>query len=840
MRPGSRRQGALVDDGAPASSRPGARHGWRSTQRSIDELADRFPARPIQQTWAATEASRKQCEHQLLEPPLLRDDLPYATRRQRRIGLVKVLDWLQAQPGHTWQARWMASGAEAEPGTDWRRLVTGAGVKDPNRACADLGPGLSAMICADLVRPSIRWLLTTATPRKLAASLARTRDPDGYAQLALLCQQAGASRGTTGPALDRIAVIMAAKGGVVADIGVGDCLQVLQACADTFTDGHYNSPFFYQLLHAMGIFGPTAPPTVRVFGTRGQRSPEQLIDRYGIVCRPIRDLLVDYLSERQPRLDYSTLEGLSRTLGNLFWADLERHHQGIDSLQLPGNVAAAWKQRLFTKTTTAGGQASDVSSTRLSAMDTMATVRAFYLDIGEWATEEPARWGPWVVPSPVRAGEITHRKDRDRRKSRMDQRTRARIPVLPALVAALDAERIAAAERVDTALRTPPGELFTAAGQTLRRAASVKGGHVRTWAEDPDTGARADLTLAEHRAFWAWAAVEVLFRSGIRIEELTELTHHSLVQYRLPATGELIPLLHIAPSKTDTERLLVISPELADVLSAIICRIRDEAGTVPLVVARDENERVWNAPAPLLFQRHFGAESRPITAVAIRQLINFAVAGAFVTDADKRPLKFAPHDFRRIFVTDAIMHGMPPHIAQLLVGHRNINTTMGYKAVYPKEAINAHRAFIARRRALRPAEEYRTPTDEEWEEFLGHFVRRKVSLGTCGRSYATACPHEHSCIRCPLLRPDPAQRDRLIEIGNNLQARLQEAHQQGWAGEAEGLKISLAATQQKLAHTDQITARRNAAVHLGMPAFPDIAARTVTATEPPNPGGQPS
>ena len=68
------------------------------------------------------------------------------------------------------------------------------------------------------------------------------------------------------------------------------------------------------------------------------------------------------------------------------------------------------------------------------------------------------------------------------------------------------------------------------------------------------------------------------------------------------------------------------------------------------------------------------------------------------------------------------MHGMPPHIAQLVAGHRDINTTMGYKAVYPEEAINGHRAFIARRRALRPSEEYRTPTDDEWDEFPGHFV----------------------------------------------------------------------------------------------------------------------
>jgi hypothetical protein len=72
---------------------------------------------------------------------------------------------------------------------------------------------------------------------------------------------------------------------------------------------------------------------------------------------------------------------------------------------------------------------------------------------------------------------------------------------------------------------------------------------------------------------------------GIRIEELTELSHHSFIQYKLPATGELIPLLQIAPSKTDTERLLVISPELADVLSEIITRIRGQDTAVPLVTA---------------------------------------------------------------------------------------------------------------------------------------------------------------------------------------------------------------------------------------------------------------
>ena len=262
--------------------------------------------------------------------------------------------------------------------------------------------------------------------------------------------------------------------------------------------------------------------------------------------------------------------------------------------------------------------------------------------------------------------------------------------------------------------------------------------------------------------------MQVLRHTGIRIEELTELSHHSFIQYKLPASGELIPLLQIAPSKTDTERLLVISPELADVLSEIITRIRGQDGTVPLVTAYDYHERVWNPPMPLLFQRRYGGEHHAIGGPAIRELISDALPSTGITDASGKPLRFVPHDFRRIFITDAIMHGMPPHIAQLIAGHRDIGVTLGYKAVYPEEVINAHRAFITRRRALRPAEEYRTPTEEEWAEFLGHFERRKLSLGTCGRSYATPCIHEHACIRCPLLRPDPAQRPRLAEIRDNL------------------------------------------------------------------------
>jgi hypothetical protein len=124
------------------------------------------------------------------------------------------------------------------------------------------------------------------------------------------------------------------------------------------------------------------------------------------------------------------------------------------------------------------------------------------------------------------------------------------------------------------------------------------------------------------------------------------------------------------------------------------------------------------------------------------------------------------------------------------------------------------------------------PTEQEWGEFLGHFERRKVALGTCGRSYATACIHEHACLRCPLLRPDPAQRPRLIEVRDNLIARVAEARQEGWLGEVDGLQISLDGARQKMDQIEQMTARSTDAHLPNTPTFSQIAGRATTTNGP--------
>ena len=800
--------GPPVPAGCPGAETPPAAH----------TLPERFPVRPIAAFWPATGHDRGQVI-ELVNRVSSAGPEPASALRTRCQGLPVLLDWLEEQPGRTWQERWLASGADAAR-ENWAAGAAGW-LRRRGRSSAwqlELMTGsLLVLVGADVVRPSLAWLLTGGRTRKLGPRMSRLRDPAGFARLRRLCEaDPGISPAAQAMVQFRVAVIAAAKGGVLADITVGDVLEALEAEVPLRAKQHAG-PATFLVLRQMGIFGPDVP-TLREIRSSGQRAVEELVDRYQVACRPVRDLIVGYLKERRPAVDYATLVARSYQLVRCFWADLEHHHPGIDSLALPREVAAAWKQRLRTRTTTTTavtGERTMAVVERLSYLDTLASVRGFYLDLAEWALHDPARWGTWVAPCPVTPGEVQRRKHLRRRKARMDARTRDRLTILPALVRTAAQWRDDSQALLAAARRAGPGHEITAAGQTLIRSRPLAAlGNI--WARDPATGTQRLLSREEEHAFWAWAIIEVLRLSGVRVEELLELSHHSLVQYRLPGTGELVPLLQIAPSKTDAERLLVISPELADVLSAIICRVRGSDGTVPLVRARDWHELTWLPPSPLLFQRRISSENHAITTTLVAKLLGAALARAGLTDpATGGPLHCTPHDFRRMFITDAVHSGLPPHIAQIIAGHQDISVTMGYMAVYPEEAIRSHLAFLARRRALRPTEEYRVPTDEEWAEFLGHFQRRKVSTGTCGRAFGTPCIHEHACIRCPMLWPDPAQRGRLIEIRDNLTARIAEARREGWAGEVEGLQISLAGAEEKLAQIHKRATQP--AIDLGIP-----------------------
>ncbi|MGH3709896.1 MAG: hypothetical protein ACRDQ9_16325 [Pseudonocardiaceae bacterium] len=480
----------------------------------MQQLHRRYPPRALPSTWRATRQDRDLLLTRMSQQPFT----DTTARLRRRRGLVSVLDWLADQPGRTWQERWQVSGADALGNADWwrpslDRLQSGSQRYGSSvSVTSNLRVSLNLLVCADVIRPSLDWLLTPFAPHHLATDMARVRDPDGFVELASRCAVSGAGSTMTNSVLRRAATIMAAKGGLIADITVGDCLELeeLQGVGMRRTN---KGGGLYAALHTMGVFGPEAPCTLRAFATQGQLSPEQMLDRYGIACQPVRQMLTEYLLERAPSVDHTTLRNLAATLGRLFWRDLEIHHPGISSLNLAPDVAAAWKQRVLVKisrATDSSGQSIQTHHPRSDGRAQLGQVRAFYLDIAQWAMEEPARWGPWAAPCPVRREDLTRVKEIRRRKSRMDQRTRERLPALPALMARVHARAQVSAERLAAAQAVAAGEEFTCRGEVLHRAPVRSGPTAKTWSEDPVTGARRDLSGEEDRAFWTWAAIETL------------------------------------------------------------------------------------------------------------------------------------------------------------------------------------------------------------------------------------------------------------------------------------------------------------------------------------------
>lgn len=602
----------------------------------------RHPPRTPPATWWQTEQSREDLLERLLSPPLRPGSAE--VRRCAQRGLAAVLGWLEQHSGQTWQDRWSSSGAE-QAGRDWiaapLRQMEALNGRLTKRSRNDVLCAMRLLLCGQVLRPAYSWLLRYR-PSTLLEEARSLIDPGGFSRLRAHCEATGRrNRLDRMSALNRITWILLNKGGAISDITVGDCVELNTALREHQSRCADSRHLFYTLLAETGVLPAASPPTLKAAQMPGQLTIAQLVDRHGVQSVTMRGLLTSYLAERAPEMDYISLDRLATTLCGLFWRDLERHHPGIDSPRLDPEVAVAWKERLG-KLRDEGGR---IIRDRADPRSKLLIVRAFYLDIARWAAEDPARWGQWAAPCPIKANECSLRKLTARRKAAMDQRTRARLPVLPTLVRTAERERQAAKSRLDAALATPAEEVFETAAGHFRR---WRGEADRVYVTDLTTGRRRDLTFEDDRAFWSWATIEVLRHTGIRIEEMLELTHHSFIAYKLPSTGEVVPMLQIVPSKTDSERLLLVSPELGEVLAEVIHRVRDGRAVLPLVAAYDPHERTWSPPTPLLFQRRRGPEQRALSRAFIRRCLNDTLATSGLTDATGKPLFFTPHDFRRL------------------------------------------------------------------------------------------------------------------------------------------------------------------------------------------------
>jgi hypothetical protein len=226
-----------------------------------------------------------------------------------------------------------------------------------------------------------------------------------------------------GTALFDVAAALTTQGIALADLAPAAFLHYAWECrrlglvlgargAGSRFPGH----LAWQALHAMGHFPQNGPATLKAALLTGRLTVQEMVGRYPIGHAGVRQLLVSYLERRQPELDYSTLDNLSRHLASHFWSTIEELAPGQADLRIDGELYRRWREQAAVRADGKG---------RREFEPILRAIRAFYADLQAWAAAEPGQWAIWVAPCPVSDAEVRGFGIRKRRvKERMDDRTR--------------------------------------------------------------------------------------------------------------------------------------------------------------------------------------------------------------------------------------------------------------------------------------------------------------------------------------------------------------------------------------------------------------------------------
>lgn len=156
------------------------------------------------------------------------------------------------------------------------------------------------------------------------------------------------------------------------------------------------------------------------------------------------------------------------------------------------------------------------------------------------------------------------------------------------------------------------------------------------------------------------AIMEVLYSSGIRLNELVQLTVHDV--------DLKDKVLHIRKGKGNRQRVVPIGKNAARYLKEYLVNIR------PRYAAK--NKKIRNI--------FLTDEGKPVTGNSIRTSFYHYKKAAGITKG------VSPHSFRRSCATHLLQQGADIRYVQKLLGHRNLRTTQAYTRVYPVDLKKTH------------------------------------------------------------------------------------------------------------------------------------------------------
>ncbi len=156
------------------------------------------------------------------------------------------------------------------------------------------------------------------------------------------------------------------------------------------------------------------------------------------------------------------------------------------------------------------------------------------------------------------------------------------------------------------------------------------------------------------------AIMETLYSSGIRLNELVQLTVHDV--------DLKDKVLHIRKGKGNRQRVVPIGSNAAKYLKEYLENIR------PRYAAKDKKTR----------KLFLTDEGKPVNGNSIRtSLFHYKKAAGIKKTA-------SPHSFRRSCATHLLQQGADIRYVQKLLGHSHIKTTQIYTRVYPVDLKKTH------------------------------------------------------------------------------------------------------------------------------------------------------
>ncbi|KOU28292.1 hypothetical protein ADK53_34845 [Streptomyces sp. WM6373] len=248
-------------------------------------------------------------------------------RRQEAARSVRtVLAALRRAEGSCWQERWHNGGWNQAP--DLAPLF-GDSVRASAFKSGEIMHGLGVLLCLDIVRPSYDWLgrfrFTAGFER-----LRQVRGAEFFATVRDACQVRKVTRVQEQHAVRMLTIPLAHTGKSPRDLTSQDMLDMCRVLSSRRGQRPPGLTLAWDLLRQLGVL-PAGTPTLHDAQRRQRPNIPDMVDFYGLSCPDVRNLIIRYVSERAPAIDYITTRQLIWKLAKRFWKDLEEHHPGTTS-----------------------------------------------------------------------------------------------------------------------------------------------------------------------------------------------------------------------------------------------------------------------------------------------------------------------------------------------------------------------------------------------------------------------------------------------------------------------------------------------------------------------------